>query len=88
MKVLEFLSYLVYYMKNMVEGWILFFIDFIARRPESRIAKQRYAICKNCEFMKKGVCGKCGCFILAKIRPSYLIDYEGKSIGGCPERKW
>ncbi len=50
------------------------------RAPED-IAAERLAICKGCEFFRKGnqSCKKCGCFMKLKT----LIDKAS-----CPVGKW
>ena len=45
-------------------------------------------ICTKCEFYKSGICIKCGCILKAKTRVDFILDENGKSIGGCPLKKW
>jgi hypothetical protein len=61
-----------------VRPWDL--INGSPRAPEE-IAAERLAICKGCEFFRKGnqTCKKCGCFMKLKT----LIDKAG-----CPVGKW
>lgn len=42
--------------------------ELIAALPEERRAaeeeyRRRLSICKECEFLGEGTCGKCGCFV-------------------------
>lgn len=51
----------------------------------SYTADKRFIICHQCPCRKGMICGKCGCFINAKIFTEYPISSkDGKSIGGCP----
>jgi len=42
-------------------------------------AYARLAICKGCEHKSMGVCGKCGCLLIAKVR---FANAQ------CPVGKW
>jgi hypothetical protein len=44
-------------------------------------AKQRLAICLNCEHLRPFIkqCARCGCFVLGKVR---------LEVAKCPEGKW
>jgi hypothetical protein len=66
------------YMADDAKPWDL--INGSPRAPED-IAAERLAICKGCEFFRKGnqSCKKCGCFMKLKT----LID-KAK----CPIDKW
>lgn len=33
------------------------------KRTEEREYRRRLDICRNCEFLGEGTCGKCGCFV-------------------------
>ena len=49
-------------------------------RVDSKIAKERWDICKMCEFITyNNRCNKCGCFMKAKTRFKQAV---------CPENKW
>lgn len=43
------------------------------------IQLERLTHCVECEFYNEGLCSKCGCFLLFKVKHS---DSE------CPEKKW
>ena len=42
-------------------------------------AKVRYAICRECEHYRMYLCGKCGCFMPAKVRFRNM---------NCPIGRW
>ena len=52
-----------------------------SRRIENDIYEKRLDICRQCEWLREGVCGKCGCFVEARAY---------KRTGYCPHesRKW
>lgn len=70
-----------------IEGYFKWLYDSVFDHMSEK-SIERYEICKNCEFRKDHICGKCGCVIKAKVRVDYMTDEEGKSIDGCPMRKW
>lgn len=72
---------------HIFEGYITWIINKITgfTKPEY---KQRLQICQECQHNKHGICELCGCIIKAKVRVDFILDEEGKSIDGCPERKW
>lgn len=47
--------------------------------PGDDVVKQRWDICKSCEFFKLWQCTRCGCVASLKIR----VASES-----CPEKKW
>ena len=51
-------------------------------------AKERISICNCCVHNKDGICEICGCILKAKVRVDFPLDENGKSIDGCPEKKW
>ncbi len=55
---------------------------------ENRLSKKRMIICNNCKHNKHGICELCGCILKAKTRVDFILDNEGITIDGCPERKW
>ena len=70
-----------------LEGYTKWLFDIISGHS-SRRAKERHKICSECEFNKNGICFICGCIIKAKVRVDFDLDENGKSIDGCPEKKW
>ncbi len=52
-------------LKNFVEGWKNV---FISDEDIEAMAKERSAICDQCEHKKKIVCGLCNCPLEAKVR--------------------
>lgn len=54
------------------------------------VAKERLDICNSCENQSKalGMCKICGCYCRAKVSVIYDLDTDGKSIDGCPIKKW
>lgn len=78
------------YLENLIyiiEGYLKWCYDLLLKHISMRSAK-RLVICKQCEHYKKGVCDICGCILKAKVRVDFILDEEGISIDGCPERKW
>lgn len=70
------------------EGWLRWIIDSIRNNKSIRTTKRLF-ICDNCKFKTShGICHLCGCVVKAKVRVSYPLDKEGKSIDGCPMKKW
>ena len=52
----------------------------IMNQPISKVASERLAICKKCEYYSKwGLCGKCGCVLAVKARIPGMK---------CPVGKW
>lgn len=66
----------IHKIKEIFEGWS----NFIFRKePVEIIAAKRIKLCKTCDFMKMGVCSKCTCPNVGKVRS--LSSY-------CPIGKW
>ena len=72
---------------QIVEGYVKWLYDCVTGSG-SIYSLKRLVICRNCEHNKKGICNQCGCIIKAKVRVKYMLDDDGKSIEGCPEKKW
>lgn len=72
---------------HIIEGYMKWVIDIIRNRM-SPTSYERYTKCKKCEYNIRGICAECGCIIKAKVRVDFELDEEGKSIDGCPLRKW
>lgn len=79
-KVFSVISYII-------EGYITWIKDLITGMTK-QIYKNRMQICDGCEHNVHGICELCGCVLKAKVRVDFMLDEEGKSIDGCPERKW
>jgi hypothetical protein len=66
----------IHKVKEIYEGWY----NFIFRTDSvETIAAKRIKICKACDFMILGVCSKCNCPNVGKVRS--LSSY-------CPIGKW
>ena len=61
--------------------------DIISGRVR-KMSKERMVICKACEHYNNGICDDCGCVLQAKTRVDFMLDDDGISIDGCPQRKW
>jgi hypothetical protein len=64
--------------EEIVVGWKNYFIKNPKVEP---VAKRRFEICYDCEHLRKknNTCGKCGCYMVAKVR----------NLGSrCPINKW
>ena len=72
---------------DIVCGYAIWIFDIISGR-KSRRTLMRLEICSECKHNRCGICMKCGCIIKAKVRVDFMLDEDGKSIEGCPERKW
>ncbi|WQJ53314.1 MAG: hypothetical protein [Wendovervirus sonii] len=70
-----------------IEGYSIWCFNIITGKTRE-IAKYRISICNECKYNKKGICELCGCIIKAKARVDFDIDEDGKSIDGCPDKKW
>lgn len=70
-----------------IEGYITWAWNIITGKTR-QLALDRMEICNKCGHNKNGVCDICGCILKAKSRVNFMLDEEGKSIDGCPERKW
>jgi hypothetical protein len=72
-----------------IDGYFNWIYDIIINNHEmSEKSKTRFEICNKCENNKNGICSLCGCILKAKIRVDFDIDENGKSIDGCPEKRW
>lgn len=82
------MKYLIHFMQ-ILEGWTKYILSAIGFYINNT-ANKRLEICEECEFSKNGICLKCGCVLKAKTQVNYLLDENGKSIGGCPDNppKW
>lgn len=81
---------LFYYLVNLFyifEGYAKWAFDEISGRASER-SKKRLGICECCVHNINGICDCCGCIIKAKVRVDFPLDDNGKSIDGCPEKKW
>ena len=72
---------------EIIEGYCIWLYNIISGKTR-KTAKYRMDICNQCNFNKHGVCKLCGCILKAKTRVWYPEDNDGKSIGGCPLKKW
>lgn len=72
---------------HILVGYTMWLFDLL-RRKSSKTSIYRYSICKKCEHNIHGICEICGCILKAKVRVDYDLDENGKSIDGCPEKKW
>lgn len=63
-------------LKEIYEGWT----NYISKNPDiQQLADLRANICAECPFNKSNFCGKCGCYIPAKVC---------STTSKCPENKW
>lgn len=62
--------------KKIFKGWLKL---LFATREERELSKMRKKVCRKCIYENKGICEKCGCFLIAK---SLLKNEE------CPIGKW
>lgn len=79
----EFIKHIFF----IVSGYSVWLWNIISGKTKQK-AKQRLLICKNCTHNKQGICDLCGCIIKAKVRVDFPEDINGKSIDGCPKKKW
>lgn len=70
-----------------IQGWSSMIVDLILGRQD-KVFYMRYKTCKQCKYMKFYICTLCKCVIEAKVKVNYYLDENGKSIGGCPLKKW
>jgi hypothetical protein len=70
-----------------VEGYIKWLWDLSFNRASKR-TKERLELCNKCKENNNGICNLCGCVIKAKVRCTFLEDEDGKTIDGCPLKKW
>ena len=48
-------------------------------KADKAVYEDRLAVCKECDYLKEGLCGACGCFV-------ELRAVIGKNV--CPYEKW
>lgn len=83
----RFLTNIVEHILYMIQGYVFLLYDIITGHRSKR-SEERMRICKTCKFYHHGICKECGCILKAKTQCLFPLDDEGKSIDGCPERKW
>lgn len=84
------MTYIINYLTQffyIIEGYVKWGLDELTGKASAR-SVERLQICKTCESYRNGICKECGCIMQSKARVDFPIDEEGKSIGGCPLRKW
>lgn len=80
--------------KFILQGFLnLLLIKIGAKIDDTEYIKMvihRQRICKSCSHHKSniGICNICGCYCRAKASVEYDLDKDGKSIDGCPLKKW
>ena len=72
---------------QIAEGYVKWLYDVVTGSGSSDSIK-RLKICQECPHNKHGICNECGCILKAKVRVDYPLDDDGKSVDGCPERRW
>lgn len=77
----------IYNVSHVIEGYLKWLYDVLTGNG-SVYSVKRLEICRECKHKRRGICGLCGCVIKAKVRVKYPLDNDGKSIDGCPEKKW
>ena len=70
-----------------IEGYSVWIWNIVTGKTRQKAIK-RLEYCNICEHNENGICKLCGCIIKAKVRVDYPEDENGKSIEGCPEKKW
>lgn len=81
---------LIQWLENIIyiiEGYSIWGWNIVTHKTRKK-AVIRLNICEQCEYNKHGLCKLCGCIIKAKVRADFPIDKDGKSIDGCPLKKW
>jgi len=70
--------------------WFKYKFNKSYRDKLEKDAQRRIEICESCEyFWKPGRnCMLCGCFMDIKTKMEFDVDENGKSIGGCEDKKW
>ena len=79
----EYIKHIFY----IIAGYSVWIWNIISGKTKQQ-AKERLAICNQCIHNKDGICEICGCVLKAKVRVDFPLDENGKSIDGCPEKKW
>lgn len=77
----------ILHITQIIEGWTKWTYDVVMFH-KNKTADKRLAICYQCEHREGSVCGICGCVLKPKVRVNYFLDENGKSVEGCPEKKW
>lgn len=72
---------------QIAEGYVKWLYDVVTGTG-SADSVRRLKICRECPHNRHGICSICGCILKAKVRVDYPLDDEGKSVDGCPERRW
>ena len=75
------------YIFYIIAGYSVWICNIISGKTKQQ-AKKRLAICNCCKHNNDGICELCGCILKAKTRVDFPLDENGKSIDGCPEKKW
>ena len=70
-----------------IAGYLVWIWNIISGKTKQQ-AKERIIICNCCAHNKDGICELCGCILKAKVRVDFPLDENGKSIDGCPKKKW
>lgn len=78
---------LVKHIFYIIAGYSVWIWNIISGKTKQQ-ANERLAICSGCPYNKDGICELCGCILKAKVRVDFPLDKNGKSIDGCPEKKW
>lgn len=70
--------------------WIWYYLYKPYRDKRKYDAQKRIKICEQCQYFWKPArnCMICGCFMDVKCKLYFPLDENGKSIGGCLEKKW
>lgn len=80
--------------KYIIQGFYNLLSNLFKVKPDNsdilKLGKQRLEICNKCEYHTEnlGRCKICGCYCRAKVLVDYYLDEDGKSIDGCPMKKW
>ena len=70
-----------------IAGYSVWIWNIISGKTKYQ-AKERLTICNCCKYNNDGICEICGCILKAKVRVDFPLDENGKSIDGCPKKKW
>jgi hypothetical protein len=72
---------------QIAEGYMKWLYDVVTGNG-SADSVRRLKICRECPHNRHGICNICGCILKVKVRVDYPLDDEGKSVDGCPGRRW
>ena len=78
---------LVKHIFYIIAGYSVWIWNIISGKTKYQ-AKERLTICNCCKYNNDGICEICGCILKAKVRVDFPLDENGKSIDGCPKKKW